>query len=784
MQSTTNGDWPSDRIPPPEDLEKQGYPDLTGLIERSDTPYPSHDGGFSDVYIGYAFGIPNWKVAIKVLRTTKEFEHENAETIRRRLNREAIVWSKLKHRNILRFLGLANVIARYKNCTAMISPYCVAGTVRDYTHRVNLTEEARLSLVLGIVHGMGYLHGMGIIHGSMTPLNVLIGNEGEPLISDFGQSFFLGVRGFTTRPAGVVRYQAPELLADEVPPNTSTDLYSLAATAFEVWTRVRPFDEIHNDVGIIMRVLVGKAQPRLPNPTPAMTDQLWPVLSPCFDHIPEKRPSIRDITQRLESSIQALRAQESSGVEIGLIRPNVVQRQDIVTSANGLESEPITEDSVDDVSDNEKDDGYDAQLMKKLDASQSTPLNSHSLPDHERTQHQIATLLEEVATGVAQKRLKIRIVNPGAQILTDFLSKFLLDDTGTDLPPTKRRYILQLLSKVVKATGTFPQFLVLQGIQCKLDQPINTDGGFGDIYQGELGGRSVCVKTARAFQRNLNHKKRLRAQAGELIIWSHLAHQNILPFYGLFFSPERVRRVCIVSPWMDNGDLVQFLRTYPDSPRIPLLHDIISGLGYLHEYDIVHADLKGKNVLVSNAKRAMLADFGLSKVSMTLPTTTSQFRGGTTHWMAPELHEDDAVPDKRSDIWAFGCTCYEVLSGEMPFSSFRAIGPLIRAFIEGTARLHKPVSSSGSISNEVEKVWPLVEECCKQDPAHRPETHMLVGGFASLNTSDERLPDVKDSINTNIRNIDIEIDYSQVYSILRKITESEYQGEVAEDGFE
>jgi serine/threonine protein kinase len=68
-----------------------------------------------------------------------------------------------------------------------------------------------------------------------------------------------------------------------------------------------------------------------------------------------------------------------------------------------------------------------------------------------------------------------------------------------------------------------------------------------------------------------------------------------------------------------------------------------------------------KNVLVSRAGRVMLADFGISRVSVTLETTVMA-AGGTCHWMAPEmlLNLGSQRPEKESDIWALGCTFYEV----------------------------------------------------------------------------------------------------------------------------
>jgi serine/threonine protein kinase len=57
----------------------------------------------------------------------------------------------------------------------------------------------------------------------------------------------------------------------------------------------------------------------------------------------------------------------------------------------------------------------------------------------------------------------------------------------------------------------------------------------------------------------------------------------------------------------------------------------------------------------------MLADFGVSRLMMTAATTTTEIAAGTAYWMAPELFiEDVPTPKRESDIWAFGCVCYEV----------------------------------------------------------------------------------------------------------------------------
>jgi serine/threonine protein kinase len=96
------------------------------------------------------------------------------------------------------------------------------------------------------------------------------------------------------------------------------------------------------------------------------------------------------------------------------------------------------------------------------------------------------------------------------------------------------------------------------------------------------------------------------------VLGTYVTHPNILPFYGAFISDEQVPRICIVTPWMEGGNLVDHLDKNPDVARAPLVNvvhfnpfqhlyddnlpqvfDILSGLQHLHELEIVHADLKG-----------------------------------------------------------------------------------------------------------------------------------------------------------------------------------------------
>ncbi|EKM76726.1 hypothetical protein AGABI1DRAFT_12623, partial [Agaricus bisporus var. burnettii JB137-S8] len=280
--------------------------------------------------------------------------------------------------------------------------------------------------------------------------------------------------------------------------------------------------------------------------------------------------------------------------------------------------------------------------------------------------------------------------------------------------------IVIVLQKLCEKNMLYPTCYALDGIEEILPKDA---GGFCDIYQGRYQGQKLCLKVVRLYQKRDQHEM-LKAHAREAILWSQLQHPNITPFYGIFYLKEAHGRICLLSPWMENGNIVDYLKEEPRVPRRPFLHDIASGLQYLHNGNIVHGDLKGANVLVDQYSRARLTDFGLSKIltdgTLGFTNTTKLASGRTTSWASPELLEDNARPTTESDIWAFGCVCYEVLTGLSPFqgcTEYQVVRKLIGGYL--------PAQSSDARldpSDDInQKIWQLMEQCWSSKPVQRPK---------------------------------------------------------------
>jgi len=221
--------------------------------------------------------------------------------------------------------------------------------------------------------------------------------------------------------------------------------------------------------------------------------------------------------------------------------------------------------------------------------------------------------------------------------------------------------------------------------------------------------------------------------AREAVTWRQLSHPNLLPFYGVYLIGEkRAEKLCLVCPWMQNGNLSHYL----DVTTVPvncvlLVLDVAQGLEYLHSQKIVHADLKGVNILVSDVGRACLADFGLavakdsSPVNITMMTTGGT--GGSLNWSAPELLPDmddfttngseGAKPEAPCDIYAFAMVCYEIFSGFIPFQG-KAEHHVIIAIGQGR-RPERPIDTRSKIRGLTDQIWDIIVTCWNSNPERR-----------------------------------------------------------------
>ncbi|KAJ7885887.1 kinase-like domain-containing protein [Mycena olivaceomarginata] len=296
--------------------------------------------------------------------------------------------------------------------------------------------------------------------------------------------------------------------------------------------------------------------------------------------------------------------------------------------------------------------------------------------------------------------------NDRTQKLLDLLQDLL------DYPllnPLIHSVLLKGLLKLSKKLKRYPRCFALRHLRLA-GNPVAA-GSFGDIWKTQFHQEIVCVKVMRVYEEG-DIEALLKGFHHEALIWRQLAHPNVLPFFGVYFPQEAGSRLCLVSPWMENGNVSSYLKRDPAGcNRLTLVLDVALGLEYLHGLNLVHGDLKGLNVLVTRSGRAVLADFGLSSVvtdsKIAIFSASTVKTGGTTRWQAPELFHGGRN-NLASDVYALACVFYEIFTGTIPFSELPEVAVMLRVIQGDRPKQHPGISAS---------IWNLMMNAGKSNQA-------------------------------------------------------------------
>ncbi|KAJ7266344.1 kinase-like domain-containing protein [Mycena rebaudengoi] len=279
--------------------------DLSGRVKQDDK-YPFAGGGNSNIYRGKLTRSNGSKirVAIKMIRMSDDGSGQHEEMLRR-LNREVDIWSRLKHRNILSFIGICENLAPLP---VLISPFYKFGHVGKYlTKHPGVNRE---KLVLGVASGLQFLHENGVVHGDLKVQNVLVDKHGIPCICDFGISKVVNCRGFTTSNVGTAPYMAPELFCvvdgpgmnsrvSSTPGTTPcSDVYSFALLVLEILTAAPPKGRPSRPI-VTARIFADLWPKRTDYDKREVPQRAWSVLDRCWSFEPLLRPSISEVLRDL-----------------------------------------------------------------------------------------------------------------------------------------------------------------------------------------------------------------------------------------------------------------------------------------------------------------------------------------------------------------------------------------------------------------------------------------------------------------------------------------------------
>ncbi|CAE7185755.1 unnamed protein product, partial [Rhizoctonia solani] len=184
-------------------------------------------------------------------------------------------------------------------------------------------------------------------------------------------------------------------------------------------------------------------------------------------------------------------------------------------------------------------------------------------------------------------------------------------------------------------------------------------GVFGDIWQGRLDScAKVAIKAWRPNPLEQCDDEILKRAAHEIFDLSKMEHPNIHRLQGVIMFRDQY--LGMVSDWMDNGNIYEYLGKRPGADRYRLCAQVASGLDYIHFCAKVHGDLKAVNVLVSSdgvAKISHLDSSVMSEINSLVFLANSNPWPGAFRWIAPEiLSEEVQQKTTQTDIYALGMT--------------------------------------------------------------------------------------------------------------------------------
>ena len=248
-------------------------------------------------------------------------------------------------------------------------------------------------------------------------------------------------------------------------------------------------------------------------------------------------------------------------------------------------------------------------------------------------------------------------------------------------------------------------------------------GGMGEVYRARDPrlSRDVAVK-ALASGDALDSERIARFER-EARTLATLNHPHIAALYGIedVEAPGLPRSRFIVLELLEGGTLADRLRRGPLPTReaLEVARQVADALHAAHEGGIVHRDLKPANIAFTAGGHAKVLDFGLAK-SMTpiadaetgaFGATASGVVLGTAAYMSPE--QARALPvDKRTDVWALGCVCFEMLAGRHPFAASTLSDVIQRVLNDDPDWAALPAGTPTRVQ------W-LLRRCLEKDPRRR-----------------------------------------------------------------
>ncbi|KAF9552877.1 kinase-like protein [Agrocybe pediades] len=270
-------------------------------------------GSFADVWQGRWEDPIERRPRMVALKFLRQIMVQNVrEKLLQRLQKEVVAWHRLCHKNVSQLFGI------YQSPTsiAMVSQWCDNGTVIEYLSRT--PDANRLKLLIQIASAITCLHSVKptIVHGDLKGGNILVDENGNAIITDFGLSKVLeemtdSMNMGTSFFAGSTRWMAPEIILTLVQDNgarppitTSSDVYAFSSVCLEIASGQLPYPNRTNDhaitIDVIRGILPTRSQTCLLKLNAEGEDAFWDMLGQGWNMEPSLRPSMHHMLSFFE----------------------------------------------------------------------------------------------------------------------------------------------------------------------------------------------------------------------------------------------------------------------------------------------------------------------------------------------------------------------------------------------------------------------------------------------------------------------------------------------------
>ncbi|KAM6057235.1 nik-related protein kinase isoform 3-T3 [Theristicus caerulescens] len=252
------------------------------------------------------------------------------------------------------------------------------------------------------------------------------------------------------------------------------------------------------------------------------------------------------------------------------------------------------------------------------------------------------------------------------------------------------------------------------------------NGTYGQVYKGRhvKTGQLAAIKVMNVTE---NEEEEIKLEINMLKKYSH--HRNIATYYGAFVKKSPAGQddqLWLVMEYCGAGSVTDLVKKtkgncFKEDWIAYICREVLRGLAHLHAHHVIHRDIKGQNVLLTENAEVKLVDFGVSaQLDRTIGRRNTFI--GTPYWMAPEViaceENPDSTYDYRSDLWSLGITAIEMAEGAPPLCDMH---PMRALFL--IPRNPPPKLKSRKWSK---KFLNFVESCLVKNYLHRPSTETLL----------------------------------------------------------